>query len=278
MGPINRSASAAPAEVKTSFGGILGLQLWSLREFLPKDVPGTLARVRDLGLREVEAAGLPPGMTAAAFRSALDKADLRCRSAHVPYEKLRDDLATVITDAKTIGAEHVVCPWIPHDSKKGFGMDDAVKAAELFTAVGQKARASGLRFAYHCHGYEFKTEGEGTLWDVLVGKTDKALVGFEIDTFWAKAGGADPARIIAALPGRVPLLHVKDMKKGLSLPAGSSNAPDDTNVAAGEGQLDWPAILQACRDSKTEIFYIEDESSAPWEQIPRTIAYLAGRR
>jgi sugar phosphate isomerase/epimerase len=269
-------AAPLPPEVKTVLNGPVGLQLWSLRADLPRDVPGTLARLRGLGIRQVEAAGLPKGMTAEAFRAALDAASLVCRSAHMPFERLRDDAAGAAKEAKTLGCVFVVCPWIPHD-KAGLTADDAAKAADVFNSASKAARAEGLRLGYHAHGYEFLPTPTGTLFDALAKSTDPA-VGFEVDIFWAKAGGVDPAALIASLPGRVPLLHIKDMKKGLALPPGSSGAPEDSDVAAGQGQLDLPAIFRASVKAAVEIYYIEDESTRPWEQIPVSLAYLSSMK
>ena len=266
------SASDVP-EVETALGGPVGLQLYSLREQLKKDVPGTLAKVPPLGIREVEAAGLW-GQTAAEHRGALDKAGLRCQASHMGLDRLRDDLAGAFKEAKTLGATWVVCPWIPH--QKVFTRDDAGKAAELFNKVGKAGQGEGLKFAYHCHGYEFLPSDEGTLFDTLAGATDPALVAFELDVFWVKAGGADPAKLVEKYKGRVPLLHLKDMKKGLSFPAGTSGAPHETNVAVGTGQIDWPAVLRAAVRSGTLFYYIEDESPDPLGQIPQSLKYLAG--
>jgi sugar phosphate isomerase/epimerase len=266
-----------PPEVKSFLGGPIGLQLYSVRDDLAKDVPGTLARLRSLGVREVESVVLA-GTTVEALRAALDGADLVCHSSHIRFERVRDDIESVIKEAKALGAIHVVCPWITHDDEGGFTREDALSAAAVFNDTGRKARAEGLRLSYHPHGYEFVPATEGTLFETIAAHTDPAVVSFEIDIFWAKAGGADPAQLIASLPGRVPLLHVKDMAKGLSLPPGSSHAPTDTNVVAGKGQLDLPAILRAARQSGTEIFYVEDESSKPWGQIPESFAYLSALR
>jgi sugar phosphate isomerase/epimerase len=271
------AVAASTPEIKTALSGPVGLQLWSLRNDLPKDVPGTLARVRDLGIRHVETAGIPKGVASAAdFRQALDKADLVCSAGHMGFARLRDDAAGAVAELKTLGARYAVCPWIDHDNKAGFNLEGAVKAASVFNAAGQAAAKEGLKFAYHCHGYEFVPSPDGTLFDTIVKNTDPALVGFEIDLFWAKAGGADPARLIASLPGRVPLMHIKDMKKDLALPAGSSGAPEDSDVAAGTGQLDFPAIFKAAIASKMEYYFIEDESTKPWDQLPLTLAYLKG--
>ncbi len=266
-------ATALPPEVKTALHRPVGVQLWSLRADLPKDLSGTLVRLRGLGIREVEAAGLPKGMTAEVFKGVLDAANLVCHSAHMPLERLRDDAAAAVGEAKTLGCRFVVCPWIPHD-KAGFTADDAAKAADVFNKASKAAKAEGLRFAYHPHGYEFLPAPGGTLFESLAKSTDPA-VGFEVDIFWAKAGGVDPAALIASLHGRVPLLHVKDMKKELALPPGSSAAPEDSDVAAGLGQLDLPAIFRAGMKSGVEIYYIEDESTKPWQQIPLTLEYLS---
>ena len=268
-----RATAALPPEVKSPLGGPIGLQLWSLRNYLPKDVPGTLARLRALGIREVEGAGLA-GLSAEAFRRALDAADLVCHSVHMDFDRIRKDAAGALKEARTLGATHLVCPWVPHDGV--LTREVALTAVGVFNATGKAARDEGLRFSYHAHGYEFVPSSEGTLFDTIAKLTDPALVSFEIDLFWAKAGGVDPATLVGSLPGRVPLLHVKDMKKGLALPPASSGAPQDSDVAAGTGQLDFPAIFRAARKSGTEIFYIEDESTKPWEQIPESLKYLSG--
>jgi sugar phosphate isomerase/epimerase len=263
---------AAAPEVKTALGAPVGLQLYSLRVDLPKNVAGTLARVRELGIVEVESAGLA-GLDAAGFRAALDKAGLRCQGAHIGLERLEQDAAGAFKEAKALGARHVTTAWIPHEKGK-FSREVVMKTAEAFNRFGKEAKAEGLRYSYHCHGYEFVPSPEGTLFDTLAKNTDPALLGFEIDVFWAKAGGADPAALIAAHPGRVPLLHVKDMEKGLSYPAGTSGAPDDTNVAVGSGQIDWPAVFRAAQASRTEIYYLEDESKRVWDQLPKSLEYL----
>jgi sugar phosphate isomerase/epimerase len=265
--------AADPPEVKTALNGPVGLQLYSLREQLKKDVPGTLAKVRALGIREVESAGTW-GQSPAEHRAALDKAGLVCRSSHMGLDVLQKDTAGAFKEVETLGARWVVCPWIPHD--KAFTRDDALKAAEAFNGIAKAAKGEGLRFAYHCHGYEFVPSEEGTLFDTLVGATDKDLVSYEIDVFWAKAGGGDPAKVIDKLSGRVPFLHVKDMKKGLSFPPGTSGSNPDSNVPVGTGQIDWPAVLRAAMKGGAEAYYIEDESPDPLGQIPQSLRYLQG--
>ena len=131
------------------------------------------------------------------MRAALDAAGLRCRSAHIGYDRLRDDLPGAFAEAKGLGAAWVVCPWIPHE--KVFTRDDALKAAEVFNKFGDsRVEREGLRFAYHCHGYEFVPSPEGTLFETLAGATDPARVTFQVDVFHALSrrhgsGAADRA-------------------------------------------------------------------------------------
>jgi sugar phosphate isomerase/epimerase len=265
------ASDTLPPEVKTGLGAPIGLQLWSLRNDAPKDLPGTLRRLRALGIVHVESAGLY-SKDAAAVKIALEGAGLKCSGAHIGYDRWQKDGAAAAQEAKALGARFATVAWVK--GEKDFSREDALRASEVFNAAGKACAAEGVRFCYHCHGYEFVPSPDGTLWDTIVKNTDPKLVSFEIDVFWAKAGGADPAKVIADLPGRVPLLHVKDMAKGLTFPAGTSHAEPSSNVPVGTGQIDWPAVFKAAKASGGEIYYIEDESTVPWEQIPQSLDYL----
>jgi len=265
-------AWASPQEgLHPALNGPVGLQLWSLREYLPKDLPGTLKKVQALGFREVEGAGLWKHTTEE-MRSALDAAGLRCQSAHMGFERLRDDLKGAFAEAKAVGATWVICPWIPHE--KDFTRDDALKAGDAFNAFGKAAADAGLRFGYHCHGYDFVPSTEGTLFDTLAANTDPERVAFQIDVFHAFDGGADPAKLIERYKTRVVSLHLKDLKKGVQVKVGTATAPADHDVPVGTGQVDIPAVLKAARDSAVKLYYIEDESTDPWGHIPKSLEFL----
>jgi sugar phosphate isomerase/epimerase len=263
--------AADRAEIRTVLNGPVGLQLWSLREYLPKDLPGTLAKVRAMGFHEVEGAGLW-GHALADFRAALDKAGLRCQSAHMGLENLNGDLPAALAQVKAIGAKHVVCPWIPHE--KGFTRDDALKAGATFNRFGKAAKEAGLTFGYHPHGYEFVPSPEGTLFDTLLGATEASLVEFQVDVFHAYHAGADPAKLIEKLAGRVRSLHLKDQKQGFPVEPGSDGAPAEADVPVGTGQVDFPAVLRAAIKAGVSLYYVEDESSDPLGHIPRSVAFL----
>ncbi|MCC7009495.1 MAG: sugar phosphate isomerase/epimerase [Acidobacteria bacterium] len=258
-------------EIVTRLNAPVGLQLWSLRAYLPKDLSGTLANVRRMGFREVEGAGLW-GRTAAELRQALDTAGLRCQSAHLGYERLRDDLTGALNEARAVGATWVVCPWIPHEN--AVTREQILRAADLFTRAARTASQSGLRFAYHCHGYEFVPADEGTLFDTLARNTDQKLVEFQIDVFHAFYGGADPAALIRRHAPRVTSLHLKDLKKGTPVVAGTGTGTPDIDVPVGSGALDMSAVLRAAMKAATRFYYLEDESADPLTHIPRSVAWL----
>jgi sugar phosphate isomerase/epimerase len=257
--------------IKSPLNGPVGLQLWSLRESLPKDLAGSLGKIRAMGFREVEGAGLWKH-TAAELRAAMDAASLRCTSAHMQFERLSTDAPGALAEAKALGASAVICPWITH--KETFTREDALKAAELFNRAGRLAKEAGLAFGYHTHGYENVPSTEGTLFDTLAQNTNRNFVTFQVDVFHAYHGGFDPVELITKYSGRVRSLHLKDIKKGYAREAGKGTATPDADVPVGTGQIDWPAVLRAAMKAGATEYFIEDESTDPLAHIPQSVAYL----
>lgn len=269
LGAQPRPASRA-VSMFGKFGGTLGIQLYSLRRQMEKDVPGTLALVRDWGLTEVETAGYY-GRTPAAFRDELARFGLKAQSIHAGYDELRDNVKLAIADATALGAQYVTTAWISH--KAPFRLEDAERAAAHFTEWSRALASAGLRFMYHLHGYEFAKGPKGTLLDTILQHTPPE-VQYQMDVFWVVRGGGDPAALLTAHKGRFASLHVKDMAKGTAVGDHSGGAPDNTNVPLGTGMIDYRAVLRAARDSGTKLFYIEDESEKVVEQVPQTLEYL----
>jgi sugar phosphate isomerase/epimerase len=253
-----------------SFKGPLALQLYSMREELRKDVPGTLAKVRAMGFRNVEMGGYY-GLTPQQFRAELDKAGLKAVSMHADFNLLDKDIDRVIGEARIFEVGYVGCAWIPHG--KEFTEADVARAAEVFNRAAVRLQAAGFRFMYHIHGYEFVRDGEGTLFDRLVAATSKAPVWFENDIFWTTHGGADPAKLLEKYPQRFRLLHLKDMKKG-TVGNLTGQAPDVTSVALGTGQVDVRGVLIAARKIGIEWYIIEEESPEPLINVPAGKKYL----
>lgn len=256
----------------TVFGAPVGLQLYSVRQHMPKDVPGTLARIRAMGFREVEGGG-DYGLGVDGFLAELRKAGLSVTSSLFGYEDWGKDKAARVARAKELGARYTGLAWIPH--KERLTRDDALRAAASFNEWGAAAKTAGLRFIYHIHGYEFVPSTEGTLFDTIATATDPALVAFEADIFWVRRGGCDPVALFGRYPGRFATTHLKDIAKGTEVCKPDGTAPDETSVPLGEGMIDWPAVLRAAQKAGVERHYIEDEHKDALEQIPKTLRYLA---
>ncbi len=263
-------AANTRAGIGPSFKGPLGLQLYSLRAELTKDVPGTLAKVREMGFRDVEMGGTY-GLTPQQFRAELDKAGLRAVSLGASFDSLRDNLDTVIQNAKTFGVQYVMCGWISH--QRPFSEAAARQAIRVFNRAGEKLKAAGITFAYHIHGYEFHPHGNGTLFDLMAAELKPEFVSFELDVFWAFHGGQDPVALMRKYPRRFPLMHLKDMRKGEKGNL-TGNAPDDWSVALGAGQIDFPAVLREAKKIGVKWYFVEEESHTPLENIPAGLRYL----
>ena len=275
------AASAVVAPLATRVGaqtapalpvpGVIGLELYSVRQGMAKDVAATLKTVRGWGFTEVEG-GVFQGKTAAETRGLLDQHGLRMQSTLTGYEALAKDIGKVIADAKTLGATLVGTAWIPHQGPFDRGHVD--KASADFATWGKALRSAGMRFFYHVHGYEFQASTDGTLMDTLIKQSPADAVEFQADVFWVVRGGGNPVALLTKYPGRFKLIHLKDIEKGAATGDPTGSAPDETSVVLGTGQLDFPAIFKAARASGVTHYYIEDEHPDAVAQIPRTLEYL----
>jgi sugar phosphate isomerase/epimerase len=255
----------------------VGLELYSFRDAFKTDVPGTLAKVRAMGFREVELAGYYD-RTPEQMKELLDANGLKATGGLYGFERFRDDVDGIIREAKLFGLPAVGCAWIPH--QKIFTKADAEKGAAVFNAAGEKLRAAGLGFYYHCHGYEFRpTTGlpaGTTLFDYLATLMKPGVADFQIDVYWALHGGADPARLIAQYPDRIRSLHLKDMAWGQETGLYTGGAPLENDCVHGQGQQNFGAILRAAAKAGVKTMYIEDENAKALTQVPQSLAYLRG--
>ncbi len=255
--------------------GPVGLQLWSVRAQMDKDVPGTLAEVKSWGIKYVELAGTYK-LTPAEFKAQLEAHGLEAVSGHFSFDRWRDDPEGVLAEAETFGLKYVGCAWIPHQG----AFDEAVcrQAIAVFNRAGALAARHHMVFFYHTHGYEFQPFENGTLFDLLMRETNPGQVKFEMDIFWIAHAGRDPAQVLEKYPARWALMHLKDMKKGTPTGLLTGSSPDSNDVAMGAGQLDLPAILRAAAKVGVKWYFIEDESDVSEQQIPESLRYLREAR
>jgi sugar phosphate isomerase/epimerase len=269
------ACAALPATGKQKGAGPFGLEIYSLRGEAEKDLPATLDLIRKFGFKEVEVSALY-GRSAAEFRRLLNRAGLHATSMMAEYERLGRDADSVAADARTLGAEYVVCSTIPH--QKQLTAEDVVRAAENLGRWGERLARTGLRLCYHTHGIEFGKSPDGTMFDTLVRHTDTRQVNFEMDIFWIVYAFQDPVKLLRQYPGRFPLMHVKDIRKGTVLGLSPADVREEDSVPLGAGIVDLPAGLRAARETGVRHYYIEDEAVNAAQQIPESLKYLASIR
>ena len=250
----------------------IGIQLYAVKASLAADAAGTLAKLHEIGYREVETAG-SGGMPAAEFRKLLDTAGLTCPSAHLQFKA--DDPSAAFADAHALGATYAVSSalWIgfkfdrPPMPNAGvldnvpLKADDFKRLAAASNDLGRKAQQSGLRFAYHNHNVEFVRLPDGSYgYDILLKETDPATVFFEADCGWFSVAGADPVHYFQTYPGRFRMIHVKDFRpmQGHSVSLAGPDRPD--GVELGHGFVQYQRIFAAGKAAGIEHAFAEQEA------------------
>jgi sugar phosphate isomerase/epimerase len=263
----NRAAFATP------LGLPLGIQLYSVRQQMMTDLDEALAAISAAGYTEVEAASLPK-KSAKEIRAALDKAGLKCVSAHHGFSDLSTHLDEIVAYDKELGVNFVICASPGHrpQSQAGtaggetpFTLDDWRFNADQFNTFGEKTSALGVRFGYHNHTREFVvTEGK-TPYMELLRLTDPKKVTFELDCGWVMVAGANPVEIMKNHPYRITMLHVKDF----TLPPNPSPENHEAKVTElGRGSVDYhPIFAQAAKTQHIEHAFVEQEAfDMPWKE------------
>jgi sugar phosphate isomerase/epimerase len=249
----------------------IGMQLYSVRNEIKKDLKGTLEQVRGMGIKELEGGELY-GMDLKSQKRMLDQMGYKMISIGVEYTDLEKDLGPVIEKAKILGASYITCFWIPHKGND-FGEANINAAVQLFNRAGKVFKESGLQFCYHPHGYEFRPGKNGTLFDDLVAKTNPLYVNFELDVFWVKQGCHDPVALLKKYPTRFLLLHLKDRQIGTQC-NNTGAADEESNVVLGKGDVNIKDIMRAAKKSSVKHYFIEDESSRVIKQLPLSLQYI----
>jgi sugar phosphate isomerase/epimerase len=248
----------------------VGVQLYTVRDQMKADFDGTIAKVAQIGYKEVEFAGYF-GRTGQQVRAAVDKNGLKAVSTHVQYDELDDKFASVIETSKTIGVEYIVCPWIPAEQRNW------KKAAEKFNFCGEQTKKAGMQFAYHNHWFEFLPVDGKLPYDELLKECDAHLVKMEMDLCWITAAGADPLKYFDRYPGRFPLVHVKDLKTLPKITAGGAQNFGDTVdlTEVGSGVIDWKKIFANSQKAGIKHYIVEhDHPKQPFDSITKSYEYL----
>jgi len=273
-GAVLRRMTANP------LGKPIGLQLYMVSAEMQQDFGGTLSKVAQIGIQEVEIAATY-NKSAAEWKAALNNSGLHCRSVHMfdPNQSPEQ----IMSFARELGATYVVTSlnpppeimaklaganpdWTPLiKAVEGMTLDDWKKSAEIANQLGEQAAKHGLVYAYHNHNVEFKKFGGTTAFETLLASTDPAKVKFEMDCGWVSAAGHNPVTFLEKYPERIRMLHIKAFKGApANLNLVGANAPKPTEL--GHGKPDYKPIFAAAAKAQVEQYYIEQEP--PFIEMP----------
>jgi len=265
----------------------LGIQLYTLAKPLSDDFPGTIKKLAEFGYRNLEFAGpyyFSPqeeiknnplisvmglkgygyhGHTPTEIRRMLDDLGLVSRSAHISDSSLKHNIDEAIEAANIIGQKYILSPAF-----HGQTLDEFKAAAELYNSFGERCKAGGIRYGYHTHNGEFADLDGITPFDILVKESDPELLCFELDLFWARVAGADVVELVNQYPGRVKLLHIKDMAQEMDKAYTTFDPSGDmaslmqimqNQTIIGNGIIDFRSIISQLGDSDIEHLVIESD-------------------
>jgi len=245
----------------------IAAQLYTLRDFLktPEDIAKTLPRVAALGYRAVQLSALGP-IDTKELKQLVEDAGLTVCATHVGFDRLRDDLDGVVEEHQTLGCPYVAIGSMPNQYRTAEGYPQFAREA---SEVARKMKERGLQFGYHNHSFELERFDGRTGLEILYSDSDPEVFNAEIDTYWIQHGGGDPAAWIRQVKGRIPVIHFKDM-------AVSGGKPVMAEV--GEGNLNWPAILEACREAGVRWYVVEQDvcQRDPFESLGISFKNLQG--
>lgn len=267
------AASAAAMALEAKQLKTFGAQLYSLRTIIDKDPLAVLQGLEAAGYTEAEV--IRANMDK--IWSALKQTKLKPVSLHIDtqmFTKDIDKLNPALDDAKQRGFSYVVCPYIAPQDRGG--VDVIKKLADTLNSAGKRCKAAGIQLCYHNHAFEFEPVKEGgNLLDVLMKNTDPKLVGLELDIMWAKVGGVEPVKVFEQYKGRIPLVHMKNVKAGIG-PQYNEKVPREAFEEVGKGVIEIAPVLRAAQKAGAKHFFVEQDQTPgnPLDSLRGSAAYL----
>ena len=225
-----------------------GIQLYSVRDVLPRNPKGVIKELARMGYRQIESyeagQGIFWGMKPDEFAALMKECNLEALSSHCDTGK---DFERKAAEAASVGMKYLICPWKGPQKD----LDSFKRFADEFNRCGEICKKNGIRFAYHNHAYSFKPV-EGSLpQDVMMQGTDASLVDFEMDIYWVVTAGQDPQAWLKKYPGRFRLCHVKDRAKNATT--------DEAFCNLGAGTIPFPEILRTAKKQGMQHYIVEQE-------------------
>ena len=239
---------------------VYSVQLYTLRDGIKTDLPGTLERVAAMGFENVELWRFEQYRDE--YRHALAETGLRPLSAHAGLVGEDADASAVVRAAAEFGIGTLVEPRI--GAERWTTRGDIEAAAADLNAVARRARDEGVTIGYHNHDHEVRQDFDGqTGLEVFAEALDDDVV-LELDTFWAEVGGASAVKLISRLGTRVKFLHVKD---------GPYTTTLTEQQPVGQGAMPVTDILRGAPEA-VRIVELDDYAGDPFEAVRQSLRYL----
>jgi len=252
----------------------IGLELYTVRQLFAKDPAGTLKQVAAIGYKEVETG---PTLKPADMNPDLRAVGLTAPSAYFDPPKTIDDWKKVVDLGKQYGVHYLVVGSNPR-----LDIETWKRWADLFNQCGTLSLSAGMQFCYHAHFREFARQDNTCGYDILLTRCDAKVLKMEMDVFWAVYAGIDPVSYFQRYPGRFPLLHVKDLKKGYkgSTTDSPSNQGPSAFVPVGTGSIDWQRIFAHASQAGVQHIFVEQDRCdvPPMEAAKISFDYLKNLR
>ncbi|MDB5016678.1 MAG: xylose isomerase [Mucilaginibacter sp.] len=258
----------------------IGLQLYTVRDYMQKDPVATLAKVAQIGYTSVEGATYTGsemfyGMDSKTFAKVLKDNGLVMPSSHYRLGEeqvngasqkgtLLNDWQRAVDDAAAVGVKYMVCAYLS-TSERG-SLDHYKKVGADFNKAGEICKKSGIQLCYHNHDFEFIQEDGKFPYETLLANSDKNLVKMEMDMYWVTKANQDPIALINEHPGRFPLWHIKDMDK----------TTDRMFTEVGNGIIDFKKIFKYADKAGLKYFFVEQDKCPgdPYTSITESVAYI----
>lgn len=230
-----------------------GFQVWTIREKLVEDFPGTLKMMAGLGYKEVEMcsplgysnAGFEPlnNMSGKEMKKIVEDAGLKCTSSHFNMGELRDHLENRIEWANQLDMKQMMAAsfWLPKDAS----VDDYRRAADELNVIGEKTKKAGIQMGFHNHHMEFEKRGDELIYDALLDQFDPELVKMQFQVAVVNIG-YNAADYFRKHPGRFISAHLADW-----------SSEQDKQVPIGHGDVDWDDFFEAAQTGGVKNFYVE---------------------
>jgi sugar phosphate isomerase/epimerase len=259
----------------------VGLQLYTIREAMEKDLRGTLTSVAGYGYQEVETYGFNYGnnkyywgLEPKQARQLMDDCNLTTPAGHYDLDKFfakdKKDALTKYVDQCIEGAtimkqDYIVWPWLAPEYRN---MDEFKRLASTLNTIGEQIKKGGLKLAYHNHDFEF-IDHEGKIgYNTILDETDPALVKLEMDLYWTShSSPVAPLEWFKKEPGRFAILHIKDMDK----------TDRELHTTVGDGTIDFKTILKDHQLAGAKHLFVEQGNNYipdAMSNVKRSAAYV----